>query len=102
MKYRLTVFLGCLVAGSAGAEPARHDLGDAFAAIQPKVIEWRRDFHQHPELSNRETRTAKVVADHLKKLGLEVKTGIAHHGVTGVLRGAKPGPTIAIRPGSKP
>src|SRR5690554_7265565 len=62
-----------------------------------KVIEWRRDIHQHPELSNQEVRTAKVVADHLKSLGLEVHTGIAKTGVTGFLKAGKPGPTIAFR-----
>jgi amidohydrolase len=65
--------------------------------IEAKVIEWRRDFHQHPELSNREFRTAKIIAEHLKSLGLEVKTGVAHTGVTGFLKGALPGPTIALR-----
>ena len=58
---------------------------------------WRRDFHQHPELSNREQRTAKVIAEHLQRLGLEVKTGVAHHGVVGVLRGGRPGPVVALR-----
>ncbi len=66
-------------------------------SLEQKVIEWRRDIHQHPELSNREFRTAKVVADHLKALGLQVQTGIAHTGVVGVLKGGKPGPTIALR-----
>ena len=65
--------------------------------VEAKVIEWRRDFHQHPELSNREFRTAKIIAEHLKSLGLEVKTGVAHTGVTGFLKGALPGPTIALR-----
>lgn len=81
----------------ASAEVTQQQLDSAIAKVDSKVIAWRRDFHQHPELSNRETRTAKIVADHLKKLGLEVKTGIAHNGVTAVLRGGKPGPTIAIR-----
>ena len=67
------------------------------AAVLPKVVAWRRDIHQHPELSNRETRTAKLVADHLTSLGLEVKTGVAHTGVVGVLRGGKPGPVVALR-----
>ncbi|MFT6248125.1 MAG: amidohydrolase [Cognaticolwellia sp.] len=67
------------------------------AQLEQKVIEWRRDLHQHPELSNREFRTAKVIAKHLKDLGLEVQTGIAHTGVVGVLVGGKPGPTIAMR-----
>jgi amidohydrolase len=61
------------------------------------VVAWRRDIHQHPELSNRETRTAKLVADHLTALGLEVRTGVAHTGVVGVLRGGKPGPVVALR-----
>ncbi len=80
---------------SAGISPQQ--LEDAIANVDSKVIAWRRDIHQNPELSNRETRTAKLVADHLQALGLEVKTGIAHHGVTAVLRGGKPGPTIALR-----
>lgn len=67
------------------------------SAIEPKVIAWRRDIHEHPELSNREVRTAKLVAEHLTKLGLEVKTGVAHNGVVAVLKGALPGPTIALR-----
>ncbi len=66
-------------------------------AIEPRMIEWRRDFHQHPELSNREFKTAAKVAEHLKALGLEVQTGIAHTGVVGILKGAKPGPVIALR-----
>ena len=81
----------------APAEVTQQQLDAALAKVDGKVVAWRRDIHQHPELSNRETRTAKLVADHLKKLGLEVKTGIAHNGVTGVLQGGKPGPTIAIR-----
>ena len=66
-------------------------------SIEPKVLAWRRDFHEHPELSNRETRTSKIVADHLKSLGLEVKTGVAKTGVVGILRGGKPGPVVALR-----
>ncbi|MBX2961214.1 MAG: amidohydrolase [Cyclobacteriaceae bacterium] len=66
-------------------------------SLEPKVIEWRRHFHQYPELSNREVKTAQKVADHLKSLGLEVQTGIAHTGVVGVLRTGKPGPVIALR-----
>ncbi len=67
------------------------------ASVEPKVIAWRRDIHEHPELSNRETRTAKLVADELKRLGLDVQTGIAHTGVVGLLKGGRPGPTVAIR-----
>jgi len=67
------------------------------AEVESKVIAWRRDFHQHPELSNREFRTSEVIAKHLKSLGLEVQTGIAHTGVVAILKGGKPGPLIALR-----
>jgi amidohydrolase len=67
------------------------------AAIESQVIAWRRDIHQHPELGNREFRTAALVADHLHSLGLEVKTGVAKTGVVGLLVGGKPGPVIALR-----
>ena len=66
-------------------------------ALEARVIEWRRDIHAHPELSNRETRTAALVADHLRALGMEVRTGIAHTGVVGVLKGGKPGPVVGLR-----
>jgi len=65
--------------------------------IEEKVIAWRRDIHQHPELSNREFRTAALVAEHLESLGMEVRTGIAHTGVVAVLRGGKPGPVVGLR-----
>jgi amidohydrolase len=78
--------------------PARcADLESAIKSVDAKVIAWRRDFHQNPELSNREVRTAQIVAEHLKKLGLEVETRIAHTGVVGLLKTGKPGPTIALR-----
>lgn len=67
------------------------------AEIEDQVIAWRRDFHQHPELSNREFRTAEVVARELRELGLEVETGIAHTGVVSYLRGARERPLVAIR-----
>ena len=66
--------------------------------LAPTVIEWRRDFHANPELSNREERTARVVAQHLREMGIdEIETGVAHHGVVALIRGAKPGPTVALR-----
>src|SRR6266581_4148588 len=65
--------------------------------VAGKVVAWRRDIHEHPELSNRETRTADLVAQHLRSLGLEVRTGVAHTGVIGVLRGGRPGPVVALR-----
>jgi amidohydrolase len=65
---------------------------------EPRVIAWRRDFHQHPELGNREVRTAKVVADHLRALGFDkVQEKVAHTGVVGVLKGGLPGPVVALR-----
>ena len=84
-------------ATTAGAQISGTQIDAAAGKVEAKVITWRRDIHQHPELSNRETRTAKLVADHLKKLGLPVRTGIAHTGVTAVLKGGKPGPVIALR-----
>jgi amidohydrolase len=70
----------------------------AAAAVEASVIAWRRDLHEHPELGNREFRTAKIVQAHLEALGLdEVRTGVAHTGVVGLLKGALPGPTIALR-----
>lgn len=69
----------------------------AYQKIESKVIEWRHDIHQHPELSNREFRTAKKVAEHLQSLGLEVETGVAHTGVVGLLKGKKPGKVVALR-----
>lgn len=65
--------------------------------IEQKMIDWRRDLHQNPELSNREFKTSAKVAEHLKSLGIEVQTGIAHTGVVGILKGGKPGPVIALR-----
>ena len=70
----------------------------AAAAIEAQVIAWRRDLHQHPELGNREFRTAGLVADHLRELGFdEVRTGVAHTGVVGLLKGGLPGPVVALR-----
>ena len=67
------------------------------AAIEPEMLEWRRYLHQHPELSNRETETAKYVADRLKSFGLEPKTGVARTGVVALLKGGRPGPVVALR-----
>ncbi len=77
---------------------ALHDRIDRDAAqVAPKVIAWRRDFHQHPELGNREIRTSQIVAAHLRSLGLDVRTNVAKTGVVGVLRGGRPGPVVALR-----
>ena len=72
------------------------DVTAKIDAVMPKVVEWRRDFHQHPELSNQEFRTARIVADHLRSLGMEVETEVAHTGVVGTLRGGD-GPIVALR-----
>ena len=70
----------------------------AAACIEPQLVRWRRDFHQHPELGNREFRTAAAVAEHLRALGFDsVRTGVAHTGVVGLLKGALPGPVVALR-----
>ncbi|MFT4154194.1 amidohydrolase [Parafilimonas sp.] len=68
-----------------------------IAAIESNLIEWRRHLHQHPELSNREYNTSKYVADYLSTLGMDVQTGIGKTGVVGILKGAKPGPVVALR-----
>ncbi len=69
----------------------------AAEQMREKLVAWRRDFHMYPELSNREERTSRLVAEHLRQLGLEVQTGIARHGVVAILRGALPGPVVAYR-----
>lgn len=73
------------------------DPSELLKQTEDKVIEWRRHLHQYPELSNREFATAKYIEKHLKSLGMEVETGIAHTGVVGLLKGGKPGPTVALR-----
>jgi len=80
------------------AEQLHAEIDRRAAAVAPEVVSWRRDLHQNPELGNREFRTAGVVADHLRSLGLdEVRTGVAHTGVVGVLRGGRPGPVVGLR-----
>lgn len=75
----------------------KQNISVAADKIEPQCIAWRRDFHQHPELGNHEFRTAKIVADYLRSLGLEVKEGVAKTGVIGILKGGAPGPCIALR-----
>lgn len=75
----------------------RPEVAAAAQKLQQPVIEWRRDFHAHPELSNREERTSAKVAEHLRALGLQPRTGIAHHGVVAIIKGGKPGPKLALR-----
>jgi len=73
------------------------EIDRGVAAVLPQVVAWRRDIHQHPELGFRETRTAALVAGELTRLGLEVRTGVGRTGVVGILRGARPGPVVALR-----
>lgn len=93
MKPILRIFILCIPLLSF----AQGKLEKEIKAIEPKIIEWRRYFHQNPELSNREYNTAKKIAAHLKSLGLEVQSGIAKTGVVGILKGKKPGKVIALR-----
>ena len=92
-KNALAIALLSILSSTAVAATNAQLVHDAL----PQITAWRRDIHQHPELSNREVRTSKLVADELKKLGYEVRTGIAHTGVVGVLNGGLPGPKLAIR-----
>ena len=100
MKRRFLLPIAVSVVLSTATAPANVFAADAAAtleALQPEIAEWRRDIHEHPELGNHEVRTAKLVADQLRALGLEPKTGIASTGVIAILKGGKPGPRIAIR-----
>lgn len=77
--------------------PVQAEIDRRAQEVLSKVVAWRRDFHENPELGSREFRTSKIIAEHLKNLGFEVKTGVAHTGVVAVMKGGKPGPTIALR-----
>ena len=74
-----------------------HGLEKDIADVESKVIEWRRDMHQNHQLSNREFKTAEKIAAHLKSLGIEVQTGVAHTGVVGILKGDHTGKVVALR-----
>ncbi len=91
---RLLFLIACFSVTSTQTLAA--DLQPRIDAVMPKVVTWRRDFHENPELSNQEFRTAKIVAEHLRSLGMEVETGVAHTGVVGTLRGGD-GPVVALR-----
>lgn len=99
MLRNILFFLCLLVYTIADGQDAQIELkiDELAAAIEPKLIEWRRDFHQHPELSGQEFRTAQKVAEHLRALGLDVQTGIAKTGVVAILRGQNPTPVVALR-----
>jgi amidohydrolase len=97
MKTLYLSFL-CISAIPAFAQTSLKNLVSHKAdSLQSEVVAWRRDFHEHPELGNHEVRTAGIIAQYLKSLGLEVKTGIATTGVVGILKGGYPGPVVALR-----
>ena len=97
MKRLLTLLLITVGFLSVSAQSYDAKINKLSTEIESKVIEWRRHFHQNPELSNREFNTAKYIAKHLKKLGLEVQEGVAITGVVGLLKGKKPGKVVALR-----
>ncbi len=102
MRRLLAVTAAALVPALAAAQQAPTSelarlIESRLPAVMPKVVAWRRDIHEHPELSGQETRTAALVAAHLKQLGIEVQTQMGLTGVVGVLKGGKPGPVIALR-----
>jgi len=85
-------------AAPSPAATVQDEIAKAAEALRPKLVEWRRDFHMHPELSNREERTSRVIADRLRSFGLdEVKTGVGRYGIVAHLKGAMPGPVVAVR-----
>lgn len=91
----LLVCIGnCLFAQNASL---RARINPEAKKLEQKIIQWRRDFHEHPELGNREVRTAGIVEKHLRSLGFEVKAGVAKTGVVGILKGGRPGPVVALR-----
>lgn len=97
MKKLLTLALLSLPVIFAQAQDFRQQITQKATNVLPRVIEWRRHIHQHPELSNREFKTAEYIAAHLRALGIEVRTGVAKTGVIGILKGGKPGPVTALR-----
>jgi amidohydrolase len=92
-----TALAAALPAAAQEATAQRPEVAAAGEAVQQQVVDWRRHFHQYPELSNREEQTARRVAEELRKLGLQPRTGIARHGVTAIIKGGKPGPRVALR-----
>src|SRR5947207_12372443 len=97
MTNKMYFFFLLLCSTTVQSQNISSQIDQKALAIQSKLVEWRRYIHQHPELGNREFNTEKFIADHLKALGIEVKTGIAKTGVVGILKGSRPGPVIALR-----
>ncbi|MAG65253.1 MAG: N-acyl-L-amino acid amidohydrolase [Pseudomonadales bacterium] len=92
-----TLLLPLALTANAAEDTLDERLARSAEAIQPKAIAWRHDIHQHPELGNQEHRTAALVAEHLRHLGMEVETGVGTTGVVGLLKGGRPGPVVALR-----
>jgi amidohydrolase len=101
MNARTTAILALslvpLVAGAQRPDPLHAEIDRRAKAIAEKVIAWRHDIHRNPELSFQEVRTSAKVAEHLRSLGIEVRTGVGGHGVVGTLHGGRPGPVVALR-----
>lgn len=97
MRKLITFFLLMIACNILSAQNMQQLIDAKAKAILPKVIEWRRNIHQNPELGNREFKTMELIAAHLKKLGLDVKTNVAKTGVVAILKGGKPGPVVALR-----
>jgi amidohydrolase len=93
----LFAFTVVSLSASAQTSATKISISTKADALKDKVVAWRRDFHEHPELGNREVRTSGIIAKHLQSLGIEVKTGVATTGVVGILKGDKPGPVVALR-----
>lgn len=93
----LALAAGLALGAPAMAAPTPAQVAAAAKAVQPKVVAWRRDIHEHPELGNQEVRTAALIAKELKALGLEVRENVGKTGVVGILRGGKPGKVVALR-----
>jgi amidohydrolase len=96
---RFYFILLILTSGSAFAQKNafRAEVAKKAAGLEQKIIAWRRDFHEHPELGNNEFRTSEVITKHLQSLGMIVTSGVAETGVVGILNGGKPGPVVALR-----
>jgi amidohydrolase len=99
MRYLFLLLVCCMSITELTAQNValKTKINQKAESLEAKVVAWRRDFHQNPELGNREFKTAEKVAAHLKSLGIEVKTGVGKTGVVGILKGGKPGPVVALR-----
>lgn len=97
MRILFSIIVLFSISVSVPAVDLTAEINAATEKVMPQVIQWRRYLHEHPELGNREFNTSKLVADELRKLGIEVRTGIAKTGVVGILKGSQPGPVIGLR-----